>query len=440
VARILLVNQYYWPDFASTGQHLTDLAEHLVRAGHEVRVLASRGRYFEGRGQAPVREERNGVRIRRVRATSFGKRRTLGRLTDYATFHLLLGAHVVFQRWADVVVTLTTPPLLGFWGGVARLLGGPKHVAFLMDLHPDAEVEQGMLRRNSPVGRLLAGLDAWTLRRAERCVVLGPYMGRRVVRKGVSPARITEIPVWSDGAEIVPEPHATNAVRRRLGWERRFVVLYSGNAGVVHGFSELLEAAAELDRTDPDVLFAFVGGGPRTAEIRERVASQGLTNVEFHPYVEREELSSSLAAGDVHFLSLRPPHVGVAVPGKLYGILAAGRPLLFVGAAECESADTVRASGAGFALEPGQGAELARRIRALRDDPADVARRGRLARAYFEAHHDREPVCEAWRALLEEITGGVVHPPAAVGPADVDGPPAALPGAAPAAQRTTTRT
>jgi colanic acid biosynthesis glycosyl transferase WcaI len=438
MARILLVNQYYWPDLASTGQHLTDLAEHLAAKGHEVQVLCSRGRYLEGGGDAPRREERNGVHIERVGGTRFGQRgRFLGRVLDYAAFHAAACFRVALSRWPDVVVTLTTPPLLGLWGALARRLGRVKHVQWVMDLHPEAEFELGLVQRRSLLGRLLSALARIESRGADRCVVLGPYQGRRVVERGQTPENLVEIPVWSDGSEIRPVPHAQNPARAELGFEGRFTVLYSGNAGLVHRFEEVIEAAALVAERDPAVHFAFIGGGPRRAEIEQACAERGLHNVSFRGYLPREALGGSLPAADVHLVTLRPEHTGVAVPGKLYGILAAGRPVLFVGAKHCESADAVRDARAGFTFKPGQGTELAQAILELHADRELRERLGENARRAFLAHYDRAVCCERWTELLEELTGlrppRVHHTPEAARTPrerrqrDPEAPPAALP-------------
>ncbi|MHC4894177.1 MAG: glycosyltransferase family 4 protein [Planctomycetota bacterium] len=410
---MLFVNQYYWPDVASTGQHLTDLAEHLVDAGHEVRVICSRGKYLEGRGTAPRREVRNGVEIQRVSATSFGKRRTLAhRALDYASFHALVALKLAFSGWADVCVTLTTPPLLGLWGRLAQLVAGTRHVHYVMDLHPDAEFELGMLDRRSLLGRFLDWGCGHPMRTAERNVVLGPYQGARVIAKGVDPERITEIPVWSRREEIEPLRHEDNPLRAELGWSDRTVVMYSGNAGLVHQFEEFLDAAERLRDEAPEVLFAVVGGGPRRAEIETAKRERQLDNLELLDYFPREALARSLSAADIHFMSLRPEQTGVAVPGKLQGILAAGRPVLFVGAERCESADTIRDADAGRTFVPGQSNELADAILALAADEPERRRLGQSARAAFLTHFERAVACEQWRRLLEEVAGESVEVPA----------------------------
>src|SRR3954447_12093472 len=137
-SRLLLINQYYWPDHASTAQHLTDLAESLADRGYECHVLCSRNGYREGRAQWPVAEERHGVQIHRVGATAFGRRSTLARMADYLSFYARAALHGLALRRFDVVAPLATPPIIGLVGTLLRMFKGSRHVYWSMDLHPDA--------------------------------------------------------------------------------------------------------------------------------------------------------------------------------------------------------------------------------------------------------------------------------------------------------------
>ncbi|MEM7306321.1 MAG: glycosyltransferase family 4 protein [Planctomycetota bacterium] len=200
--------------------------------------------------------------------------------------------------------------------------------------------------------------------------------------------------------------HKDNNLRRSLGWDGRFVVLYSGNAGFVHRFEELCGAMRRLAIEDPDVLFAFVGGGPRRAEIESFAKEWRLQNASFLPYFPRESLGLSLPAADAHFLSLRREHVGVSVPGKLYGQLASGRPVLFVGPTRCETAEDVSASGAGIVVGHGDANGLADAILRLKRNPDLVARMGAAGREWFLLNRERVASCEMWRRLLEDVAAG----------------------------------
>ena len=221
-----------------------------------------------------------------------------------------------------------------------------------MDLHPDASLALGRMSPRNPVVRGLRWLSGLVYRQADRVVVLKPYMADRVELKGVAAGRIETIPVWSRRDEIYPIPRGSNALRKSLGLGDAFVVMYSGNMGLAHSFDEFVEAARRL-RDRSDIVFLFAGAGPRLDEVKAAQRRDGLANVRFLDYVPRAQLHMSLSMADAHLISMRPEMSGIVVPGKLYGVMAAGRPAVFVGPGHCESADTIRAAGCGITLERG---------------------------------------------------------------------------------------
>ena len=417
--RLLLVNQHYYPDVASTGQHLTDLAEHLAGEGYSVEVLTGRGKYVAGKVEAPAREVRNGVRIRRLRTTAFGRGSHLGRIVDYLSFYVRVLAALVFGPKRDGVLFLTTPPLLGFLGAIARLVRGQRYGVWSMDLHPDAEVASGMLREGSLPAKVLEWMNATGYRHADFVVDLGPYMKRRIVEKGVAAERTHTVHVWSAKEEIVPTPREKNPLIDELGLRDKFVVMYSGNAGIVHDFDGICEAMRLL-KDDPRIHFLFVGNGPRRAQIEEYAQANGIKNFEYRDYFSREQLKYSLSVADVHLISLRSPFVGISVPGKLYGIMASARPALFVGPTACESAETILEARCGAVIDPAKGEageRLAEWIRRLASEPKLGMEFGAAGRRAFERVFEREVNCESfgqllarsWRPILENEPRSVVQ-------------------------------
>jgi len=400
---VLFINQHYYPDLASTGQHLTDLAEHLAFNGLDVEVLASRGRYLAGQLTVPNAETRNGVAIRRVRTTSFGRGKHLGRLVDYASFYLRVFVTLMFSRPRDGVVFLTTPPLLGFLGAIALRLRGQRYGIWSMDLHPDAEIASGMLRRGIVIARLLTWMNAVGYRYADFVVDLGAHMKARIVSMGVPDDRCHTVYVWSDAAEIVPTLRDENPLIAQLQLRDKFVVMYSGNAGLVHDFRDILEAMRRL-KDDPRIHFLFVGDGPRRGEIEAYVREHGIENFAYRGYFSRDELRYSLSLADAHLLSLREPFAGISVPGKLYGIMASGRPAIFVGPARCESAEAISAADCGVIIDPASGNAAERLTETLRcwsRDPARIRELGARGRAAFEALYERERNCDEFAAVLQ---------------------------------------
>jgi glycosyltransferase involved in cell wall biosynthesis len=404
--RILFVNQYYWPDHASTAQHLTDLAESLGAQGHDCHVLTSKSRYKPGEPMSPSFERHGGVSIHRVPATSLGRKGTLARMTDYLSFYAGAIIKALFLPRPDVVVTLTTPPIIALIGTLLMVLKGSKHVYWSMDLHPDASLALGRMQISHPVVRALAWLSSFAYRQAHRVVVLGPYMADRIAAKGVPRDRLVSIPVWSRREEIYPIPRGTNALRKQLGLEDAFVAMYSGNLGLAHSFDEFLGAARRL-RERADIVFLFVGGGPRLAEVQKAKAEEGLDNIRLLDYFPREHLHVSLSLADVHLISMRPEMTGIVAPGKLYGVMAAGRPALFVGPEHCETADTIRDAGCGITLDRHDVDGLVAAIELMAGDPSLVRRMGERGRLAFLAGFERRLCCERWNELMGELTGNV---------------------------------
>ena len=401
---LLFVNQHYYPDVASTGQHLTDLAEYLAAGGFEVAVLTGRGRYVAGRLPAPAHEVRNGVSITRVRSTGFGRASHVGRVIDYLTFYVRVCARLLGRRRYDGAIFLTTPPLMHFLGRLARVARAQRYGVWSMDLHPEAEIASGMLRRDGALARLLSWADRVGYRGADFVVDLGRHMKRRLVAMGVEPRRTHTVRVWSRAEEIEPIPPEANPLRRELGLADAFVVMYSGNAGIVHDFDAILEAMRLL-KDEPGLFFLFVGNGPQRRRIEAYAHTHAIRNFRYLDYFPRDRLRYSLSVGDAHLISLRPPFVGVSVPGKLYGIMAAGRPALFVGPAASDTGETVIESGCGEVVDPASdaaGARVAATLRSWRDDPDAARRLGAAGRRAFLAGYERVPNCEAFRDVIRQ--------------------------------------
>ncbi len=404
---VLFINQYYWPDHASTAQHLSDLAEDLGARGFDCQVICGRGSYRSGQSRLPRREVRNRVTIHRVDATSFGRANTVRRMFDYLTFYL--GAFLLALRLpkTDLVVTLTTPPLIGLIGTVLRWLRRSKHVYWSMDLHPDASIALRRMDPRWPLPRLLQWLSNAVIRKADRIVVLGPYMADRIQAKGVDQDRIVEIPVWSRASEVFPIEPEQNKLRSRLHLQDYFVVMYSGNLGLAHSASEFITAAIAL-KGHPKIRFVFVGGGPRMEEVKRAKETEGLDDLLILDYVPREQLFESLSLADLHLISMRPEMTGIVVPGKLYGIMASGRPALFVGPDHSETADTIREFDCGRTIRFGDPDSLIAQLQWLASDPEHAFELGANGRRAFLDHFEREHCCDGWAALLSRF--GAANP------------------------------
>lgn len=403
--RILLINQVFYPDVAATAQHAHDLARHLVRHGHEVHVIASRAIYGTKGAALPKRETVDGIHIHRVARAVFGKAGIFGRMIDFGLFYAAAGVKALFMKRFDVVVCLTTPPFIVLVGWVLRLLKRSKLVFWVMDMYPDVPVALGVMKPKSLATRFFDRIDRWMLRSADRTVVLGRCMMERVRAKigaGHPAEHVVRIGVWSDQGEVRPIARDENPYRKEWGLGDRFVVMYSGNFGLAHDVDTMLRAC-EMLNGDDRFRFVFAGGGKKKAVVEKFVKDKGLTNAVCAPYQPREKLDASLSVADAHLVSVLEGLEGMIVPCKLFGIMAAGRPTMYIGNASSEIARVVEERDCGVLIGQGDAEGLVTAIRAMADDAARTRAMGQNARNALGEAFDRERACEQWRELLESL-------------------------------------
>jgi glycosyltransferase involved in cell wall biosynthesis len=211
------------------------------------------------------------------------------------------------------------------------------------------------------------------------------------------------VPNWADQDAIRPVAAADNPLRREWGLEGRFVVCYSGNMGRAHEFDTILDAAQRLALTAAHIRFLFIGSGAQRRPVEEAAHQRGLANGLFRPYQERERLTLSLGVGDVHLVSLRPEREGYIFPSKLYGVLAAGRPTVFIGDPQGEIARLIEREGIGAAVRQGDAAGLVDALAQLAGNPGLRQTMGRRARELLCERYDKVIAMKDWLALLEKL-------------------------------------
>lgn len=392
--RLIFINRFYWPETPATGQLLTDLAERLAASGADVAVITS----HSGATNLPERERRNSVDIHRVRGTRWSSAGLVGKAVDFATFSLgaLWRLHRLATRDA-IVIALTDPPLLGIgatWIARWRRAGT---VHWIQDIYPELAIalaRQGWLRVLRPLRN-----RAW--RQADACVTLGEDMTTVLADAGVDPGRRVVIPNWAPAGVAPPPPAESERLRSAWGLGGKFIVAYSGNLGRVHDLEPVL-AAAEALRDEPEMAFLFVGDGPQRAALEAEARRRQLGNVSFRDAQPRDQLAASLAAADVHLVTLRPGCERLVFPSKLYGITAVGRPVVFIGPPGCELARLVAQQDLGAAVDRDDVPQIVAVLQSLRRDPAQRARHGAAA-LRFATDHDVGSAVRRWRTLLDGL-------------------------------------
>lgn len=413
MARVVFVNRYFHPDISATSQMLSDVAFGLARAGHEVVVLCSRQCYDDASRVLPARETVRAVDVRRVRTSHFGRGSLLGRALDYASFYLSLLVTLPFVIGrGDLLVTKTDPPLLSIPCAVVARLRGARLVNWLQDVFPEVAEHLGAAPLPAWLLRALRRARDASLQQAHVNVVIGAQMRRYFLARGIDEHRLRVIENWSDAAVVQPRPASSSRLRAAIDAGAAFVVGHSGNLGRAHDVDTLLQAAALL-RDEPFV-FLIVGGGAGLQTLRRGVEQHGLgARFRFLPYQPREHLADALAAADAHLVSLQPTLEGFIVPSKIYGILAAGRPALFIGANDGAVGSLLAANDCGRTIPPGDAPTLAQALRELASDPRRATEMGQRAAALHQRCHTVEVALRQWDELVSAAADATRICPAA---------------------------
>lgn len=394
--KIYFINRFFYPDHSATSQLLSDLAFFLAEQGAEVVVVTSRQIYDDPTSRLPSRETIQGVEVRRIWTTGFGRSTILGRLADYLTFYTSALCRLALDLSSgDCVVAETDPPMISLVAALSVKLRGGWLINWCHDLFPEVAARLGVAMAKGWAGTVLRALRNYSLRAARTNVVLGERMKSCLLRQGIDPDRIRVIHNWSDGDKIKPLPRGENPLRDTWELGRRFVVGYSGNLGRAHEFATILEAATRLRRRD-DVVFVFIGGGTKLHELKQQAHDRGLNNIVFKPYQPEDALRWSLNLPDLHLVSLDPSLEGLIVPSKFYGIAAAGRPTLFIGDPDGEIPQILREENCGRTCAVGDVDGVQEVIEDLASNPELCTQLGINARNAFDRRFERMISLKAW--------------------------------------------
>ena len=369
--QITFLNQFFWPDTAATGQLVGDVCRAIGAEHARTTAICGGSDYgVQDTTAAPP------SRILRASFVPFS-RSPLLRLLSYGSFIAGSIWNSYRIKRPDIIVTLTTPPLLSVLGRMIKLMRGCQHYIWEMDVYPDIAVDLEVLARDSMLASLIGFFADWSRRNADGIIVLGDDMKARLIARGIPEDRIFVAENWADGSEITPQPFP----------EGPFVVHYSGNFGLAHDV-ETIAGVIDRLRDDPRFKFVFAGGGPRREYLKKYCQDHGIENVAFRPYCSRRELGASLAEGHVGLVTQLPQTSGSVVPSKTYGIMAAGRPVLYIGPPDTTPAQNIRRYGCGWRIDPGDVGGLVDLLKFLEADRAAVRSAGIKSREAFEQHYD----------------------------------------------------
>ncbi len=384
--RFLIITQVFTPDPAAVGQYFDEAAQAIAGTGAKVTVLTANRGYDNPNARFTAKEDRDGINIRRLPLSSFGKASIPVRIFAQLSFLIQSILRGLFTPKLTDLLVSTSPPMAAITAVVIGFFRPKLKVHYwVMDINPDQAVILGAFGPRHPLVLALDWLNRRILKRADSVIALDRFMAARMAAKLQQPTTVNEQPVankltilppWpmDDYLEVVP--HNKNPFRKAQGWEGKFVVMYSGNHSLVHPLDTILNAAEQL-KDDPRFIFAFIGGGKGKAVVDARINewvsgnlgkyeckdtlshiqtsphSNSRPSVVSLPYQPLDQIRYSLSAADLHIVSLGDNMSGIVHPCKIYGALSIGRPVLALGPKQSYLNDIIDGNDIGRSIEHG---------------------------------------------------------------------------------------
>lgn len=369
---LLIYAHYYYPDVASTGQILTELAEGLKDSFHTTVICTvpsytgQISQYY--RKHKYYYENINGVDVLRIRVPEFRKNFALSRIINIISYFISAIFATFRVEKQDYVFTISQPPILGGLLGVfGKWIKRAKFIYNIQDFNPE-QIQAVEFTQNKLILKTMMMLDKFSCKRADKVIVVGRDMVETLKDRFLEKSDFQNEPVmkqkmpkyayinnWINEKEIIPlsvQDKKVMEFKQKYGLQDKFVIMYSGNIGLYYDLVNIIKIIAKFESRE-DVVFAFVGAGSVLEELKAYQKKQKMNNVIFIPYQEKSDLVYSLNAGDVHFVVNAKGIKGVSVPSKLYGVMSAGKAVLGILEKKSEARLIIEDSGCGISVDPG---------------------------------------------------------------------------------------
>lgn len=282
-----------------------------------------------------------------------------------------------------------SPSILAVLAGVLVRRSGGQHLAVVHDIQSGLAAGLGMVGQPRFI-QLMQFVERTVLNRADRIVVLSEKMKQTLQAQGVR-RPIEVLPIWVDIEKI--RPIASKG-------DNPFVVLYSGNLGRKQGLAQVLALAEIFLIERPEVRVIIRGSGSQLEMVTQQVRERGLKNVELHLLLPLEKLNEGLAEGDVHLVPQNSDAADFAVPSKIYGIMAAGRPFVCTAVPGSTLWALKEETGALVCVRPNDSQAFANAVMDLLDNPERRTEMGARGRKYVEEKAALDVVLERYAQLL----------------------------------------
>ena len=415
--KLLVYAHYYYPDVASTGQILKELCEGM-KDTFDITVICVVPSYSgvideKYKTQRIYKENINGINVIRVRVPEFQKSNKLSRIKNLLSyfFNSLLATLKLEKH--DYIFTISQPPILGgLLGVLGKWIKGGKLIYNIQDFNPEQTMAVGYSKNKLLLSSVMM-VDKFNCKKSDEVIVVGRDMQETLKNRfnNKKVPKNTFINNWIDEKEIYPleqnHPKIV-AFKKKYNLQDRFIIMYSGNIGLYYDLENIIKVIGKFNGID-DVVFVFVGDGTVKNKIENYVKENKLSNVTFIPYQDKADLVYSLNSADIHWVVNAKGIKGVSVPSKLYGVMAAGKPVLGVLDKGSEARLIVDECNCGLCTEPGNYDEIYKKIDFILNNKEEIKRLGINGRNYLESNLTKDVSINKYKNTIVSLDSNSIE-------------------------------
>lgn len=396
--KIVILCQYFYPEYVSSATLPTQLAEDLVKKGLDVDVICGWPKEYTKAKAVQKKENYKGIQITRLKYTQLNNKSKIGRIINFFSLFTMFLLRAPAMLKYDHIVVYSNPPILPFVPDLLHRLCKRDYSFVVYDIAPDNAIKIGATKPGSMIDRLMTYINKHVYKNAENVIVLGTEMKNYLLANHIShtPENIHIIPNWYEDNFQSPIIHNEKFKTLRENYQK--ILLYSGNMGKLQDMDTILDFL-ESAKENPDLLTIFCGHGDKQAKVKKFIAENNISNAIVYDFLTGTDYSDVLIMADCCIVSLVKEGVGLGVPSKIYGYLAAEKPLIAIMDKDTDIIRQITDNQAGIHLHNGEAAQMKAFVE--QNSPADLARMGKQAYEIFKNNYTRTQNTAKYYELLK---------------------------------------
>jgi len=387
---------------------MTELCE-KIQDDYDITVIAAQPEGSQKKG-IYTKERYRKIKVIRINLPKVIKTSKLSRI-KYVVIYFFLALFAVLRLESNIIFTISSPPILGgAIGAIAKYFKRAKHIYNIQDFNPE-QAEAITYANNRLLYQIARFIDNMSCKISD-CIVLVGHDMEETLRQRFKHKKIPKFVVinnWTDEEEICPlskEDEKVQGFLDEYNLREKFVVMYSGNLGLYYDLENIIKVTNDLQH-QRDIHFVFVGDGAMKKKMQDYVKDNKIPNVSFVPFQPKETIKYSLNAADLHLVVNQKGIKGVSVPSKIYGVMAAGKPILGVLEEGSEARLLIEKSKSGIAVEPNSYREIVQSILKIYNLPKiERERMGMNGRRYLETNLRKSTSIGKYKDLFRDVLNG----------------------------------